>query len=264
MVVENFISYMGIMSRGIHIYANWKMHKICSSAKHFVEHFMPLVDTEEPGIGLAVPYTQIQIVSETVGDAKISVGAQNVSEYSSGAYTGEISTQMLFDVGATFTLVGHSERRHIFHESDEEINAKLRHAKDDAMRVVLCVGETEEQRKEGKTEEAIDRQLKSALNISSPYGLIIAYEPVWAIGTGEVATPEIANAAHKLIRDFLTERFSADEADSIPIIYGGSVKPENTKSLIDMPEIDGFLVGGASLAPKPFAEIVNIARNNGT
>jgi triosephosphate isomerase (TIM) len=252
------------MSRGIHIFGNWKMNKTRPSARDYFLRFKGLVDCDQPGVAFAVPFTEISVANDCLKETSFTAGAQTVSQHQCGAYTGEISTQMLFDVGAKFTLIGHSERRHVFKEGDDEIFAKVKRAQDDALHLVLCIGETETEREEGHMEEVLERQLTKALALSTIIGIKIAYEPVWAIGTGKVATPEIANEAHAFIRKFIAGKFGEQAAEMTPILYGGSVKPENTKSLIDMPDIDGFLVGGASLAPEPFAEIVNIARKNGS
>ncbi|MDN3507296.1 MAG: triose-phosphate isomerase [Simkaniaceae bacterium] len=247
--------------RGIHLIGNWKMHKTREEAENFFAQLRSIIDCEQAGVGFAVPYTAIHASFASVLGTKIAIGAQSVSEHVSGAFTGEISTAMIHDVGASFVLVGHSERRHVFGETDEVINRKLKRAQGDGLAVVLCVGETLEQRENGKIRETIQKQLEMGLAGEVDRDVIIAYEPVWAIGTGEVATPAVANEIHWFCREVLNERFGPGSGDQTPILYGGSVSPDNIEDLIKMPEIDGCLIGGASLAAEKFGKIVNIARS---
>jgi len=224
------------MTRVKYIIGNWKMHKTREDAKAFLESLS--IEGCQARVGLAVPYTAISAISG------IMVGAQNVSEYTHGAYTGEISAEMLVELGATFTLIGHSERRTIYGESDEVCRQKLERAKEAGLLPIFCVGESEREREEGKTDEVVKRQLDGV----SPEGIVVAYEPVWAIGTGKTATPEIAETVHETIRSFLG-------SSDVSILYGGSVKPDNVAELMAQPNIDGALVGGASLDPETFSKL---------
>ena len=247
--------------RGLHLIGNWKMHKTRDEAEKFFAELRGSIDCDDAGVGFAVPYTAIHASFASVLGTKIAIGSQSVSEHVSGAFTGEVSTAMLQDVGASFTLVGHSERRHVFGETDETVNRKLRRAQGDGMAAVLCVGETLEERERGEIRETIRRQLEMGLAGEVDRDIIVAYEPVWAIGTGEVATPAVANEVHWFCREVLSERFGPGVGDQIPILYGGSVSPDNVEDLMKMPEVDGALVGGASLDAEKFGKIVNIARS---
>ena len=236
------------------IAANWKMHKTASEAKAFIDAFIPLVEGLEAYI--AAPFTSLYNV---VGSKGLKIGAQNMSEHREGAFTGEISVSMLKELGVQFVVLGHSERRHVFGETDAMIAAKVALAIEEGMPIILCVGEKIEERKGGLMKEVLKRQLSTALqNITIPdgYELVIAYEPVWAIGTGEAATPEMADEAHLYCREVLSDLIGKNRAQSTTILYGGSVKPQNAKELIEKEQINGFLVGGASLEPQSFATIV--------
>lgn len=241
------------------VIGNWKMYKTEEETVKFIEELVPLVADIEIPIYLAVPFTSISAAAKATSKANIVIGAQNMNDASEGAFTGEISAKMLKNAGADFVLLGHSERRQIFKETDNFINHKVIRAIKDDLQPVLCVGETIQEREEGKTEEILKKQLTIGLNgvlKEDAEELIIAYEPVWAIGTGKTATPQIAEKAHAFIRKFLDNFFGKREALEIPILYGGSVKPENIADLIKEEDINGALVGGASLNAQTFYQII--------
>jgi len=210
------------------------------------------------------PFTALESVGKVLKETEIGLGAQNVFWEEKGAYTGEISPLMLLDVGCKYVILGHSERRGYFNESDEEINKKLKAALKNGLSPLVCVGESLEMRKKGKAKEVVENQLRGSLNGISAQDIeriVIAYEPVWAIGTGETATPEQAQDMHYFIREILRELFGERAAQVIRIQYGGSVKPENIKDLMDKEDIDGALVGGASLKADSFAQIIKYGEN---
>jgi triosephosphate isomerase len=212
---------------------------------------------------LAVPFTAITDSVRATEKTSLLIGAQNMHEAKEGAFTGEISSQMLKEAGAQFVLLGHSERRQIFKESNEIIHRKVRRAFEDQIQPVLCIGETLEQREKKQTVSVLFEQLEIALALCTEKEighLIVAYEPVWAIGTGRTATPEIAQQVHAACREWFKKKWGKENAEIMPLLYGGSVKPENTQSLLEQPDIDGVLVGGASLDPSTFAKIVNFRK----
>jgi len=236
---------MIIMKKTI-IAANWKMNKTKDEAVSFIKKFKSLIrDIKDKEIIICPSFTALCIVSKEIKDSNIKLGAQNLYCEKEGAFTGEISPLMLKDLHCEYVIIGHSERRHIFNEPDELINKKLKTAIANNIIPIFCVGETLEQRKTGKTKDIIRRQIEKGLKGINGK-LLIAYEPVWAIGTGLNATPEQAEEVHSLIKKF----------KETPILYGGSVNPDNINDLIKMPNIDGVLVGGASLDPVKFARIV--------
>jgi len=238
---------------------NWKMYKTIAEATQFVDTLAPLIAGCQARVYLAVPFTAIQA---TVGkvkelEAQIVVGAQNMNDASEGAFTGEIAAKMLKEVGAHFVILGHSERRKIFQETSAFINKKLKRALQEGLEPILCIGETLEERESGKTESVLEEQLKESLEgVTALEKVIIAYEPVWAIGTGVVATPEDAEKAHVFCRKVLGEIAAPEVASQMVIQYGGSVKGENAAQLMAQPNIDGLLVGGASLSPESFSEVI--------
>ena len=241
------------------IAANWKMYKSISQAVQFIQELPPLVTSNEAAIYIAVPFTALSAASHASEKTSIMVGAQNMNEHIEGAFTGEISGSMLIDAGARFVIIGHSERRHLFHESDEVINLKLKRALEVGLQPLLCVGETLAQREAEQTEQVLLAQLQDCLlGISDDQAknIIIAYEPVWAIGTGKTASPETAQNTHLFIRKILVNLYPAS-GKQLSILYGGSVKPETAQSLLAQPAIDGLLVGGASLDVQAFSQIVN-------
>jgi len=243
---------------------NWKMNMTSSEVAPYLEIFRQETDKIN-GVDIAIipPFTALEKASEILGGTqKIRLGAQNMSPEAKGAYTGEISATMLRDLFVRYVLVGHSERRRIFGETDELVRRKAMMALASELRPILCVGETLEERKAGKEQAVLETQLQGALAGLSPEQLeeiIIAYEPVWAIGTGLTATPAQAQEAHQFIRNFLAKTAGPEIAAKIRILYGGSVTADNARELLSEPDIDGALVGGASLDPRSFAEIVAAA-----
>jgi triosephosphate isomerase len=248
--------------RKVILAGNWKMHEL-------IEDGIALAKCTEQGVKdlpidviVFPPFTAIHPVFNVLGsDSKVRVGAQNMHYEEKGAFTGEISPLMLKDAGAEYVILGHSERRNIFGENDELINKKVKSALSHGLKIVLCVGEKLEERENGKTEEVIKNELVSDLKGVAKEDLeniIIAYEPIWAIGTGVSAKPEQAEEVHKYIRSLLDEMFGAGSGSNMTVLYGGSVKPKNIESLAKMPDIDGGLVGGASLKCEDFVEIGRI------
>lgn len=233
-----------------------------SEAANFIKSFLPMVDDIHGACDIVIvpPYVSIPVVSEALNsNTAVRLGAQNVSQYNNGAYTGEISTVMLKELFVGYVVLGHSERRQYFGETDEIINLKLKKALADNLKPLFCIGETLEERDGGKLEEVLERQVDKGmdgLTNEEAITTVIAYEPVWAIGTGRTATSEQAQEAHAFVRSVLAKKFGQEVADKIRIQYGGSVKPENTAELMAQPDIDGALVGGASLDPSSFAKIV--------
>ncbi len=254
------------MARKYLMAGNWKMHKTVNEALAFVEAFKPLVaEEQEREILLAPPFTALDALSKALQGTNITLGAQNCHWEDEGAFTGEISPKMLADLGVVYVILGHSERRHIFGETDEVIRRKVEAARRHGLRPILCVGETLDERVAGDTMVVLERQLRQGLkgfSVGDLEGLVVAYEPVWAIGTGKTATPEIAQEAHAFCRKILADMFGQDFADAVRILYGGSVKPENVVGLMAQTDIDGALVGGASLSPEVFAKIVRFGRTS--
>jgi triosephosphate isomerase (TIM) len=242
------------------IAANWKMHKTVAEAAAFVDALLPRIAATRHDVVLCPPYPALGEVVERSRGSAVRVAAQNMHEEASGAFTGEVSAPMLVEVGVDAVVLGHSERRRCFNESDEALARKLPAALAAALEPILCVGESEEARDAGQTEGVLERQLQADLAAVEPGDLarvVVAYEPIWAIGTGRTATPEQAQEACAFIRDVLRER--GGEADAVRILYGGSVKPANAAELLSQPDIDGALVGGASLDPDEFAAIIEAA-----
>ncbi|HDH04800.1 MAG TPA: triose-phosphate isomerase [Nitrospirae bacterium] len=238
-----------------YIAANWKMHKTIEETEEFINAFLPMVrDITDVDILVAPPFTSLAAASRLLKSSNVILGAQNVYYEEKGAYTGEVSPGMLLSAGCSCVIIGHSERRQYFSETDEIVNKKIKTAMNNNLEVILCIGESLDEREENRTFEILDTQLAGSLRDLSLEGITIAYEPVWAIGTGKTATKEQANEAHTYIREWL--RKNKDGADSVRIQYGGSVKPDNIESLMSEPEVDGALVGGASLKPDSFAGIV--------
>ncbi len=242
------------------IAANWKMYKTPEQAREFVAQFMPLVREHiRDEIVLCPSFVCLPAVAEALKETLLGTGAQNMSWEKEGAFTGEVSATMLRAVGCSHVILGHSERRQLFGETDDIVNRKLRAALAAGLQPIVCVGELLAEREAGQTEAVLQRQCGSAFrNISSAEAdpLIVAYEPVWAIGTGKTATPETAAEAHALVRAEVAKFLGDAVAQGLRILYGGSVKPENATALMSRTEIDGALVGGASLDPKSFAAIV--------
>ena len=248
------------MSRKALIAANWKMFKTPAEAKAFVDAFLPLVAGHtRDEIALFPSPVLLPTVIEAAKGSNVAVGAQNIHFAEEGAYTGETSIAQLKAVGGTCTLIGHSERRQYFAETDEIVNKKLLAALKNEILPIVCVGEVLEEREAGKTADVLKKQVTGAFAGVTPEmakPIVIAYEPVWAIGTGKTATPEVAADAHKIIRAEVAKLLGPEIANNMRILYGGSVKPENATALIGQEEIDGALVGGASLKPDSFEKIV--------
>jgi triosephosphate isomerase len=242
------------------IAANWKMYKNPAQTEEFFRAFLPLVfEHDRDEIVVCPPYVDLHTAIESAKGSQISIGAQDVYWKDEGAFTGEISSPMLVAIGCTHVVVGHSERRQYFGETDDTVNLKLKAALEHGLTPIACVGEVLEEREAGLTEDVLRRQCVRAFNALSAKKaakLVIAYEPVWAIGTGKTATPQMASDAHMLIRGEAAKAFGDEFAAQLRILYGGSVKPENATALMSEEEIDGALVGGASLDPKSFAAIV--------
>ena len=248
------------MSRKKLIAANWKMYKIPAEAKAFVDAFLPLVAGHtRDEIALFPSPVLLPTVTAACNASDVAVGAQNIHFAEEGAYTGETSVRQLIAVGGTHTLIGHSERRQYFAETDEIVNKKLHTALKHGILPVVCVGEVLAEREAGETESVLKTQVTGAFVGITPEAaapIVIAYEPVWAIGTGKTATPEMAADAHKMIRAEVAKLLGHAIAAKMRILYGGSVKPDNATALMSQEEIDGALVGGASLNPDSFAAIV--------
>jgi triosephosphate isomerase len=238
--------------------ANWKMHKTVAESLAFASALGPLTNVRGVDVAVAPPFTALAALQNVLAGTPIALAAQNAHFEKSGAFTGEISVGMLAELGVRYVILGHSERRQLFGETDEGIAKKLRAVQGAGMRPILCVGELLAEREAGRTFDVLARQLTGALAGADPakaVELVVAYEPVWAIGTGRTATPELAQEAHAFIRARLADRFRGD-AGQIRIQYGGSVKPDNAAELLAQPDIDGALVGGASLDPESFSAII--------
>ncbi|MCU1220309.1 MAG: triosephosphate isomerase [Candidatus Angelobacter sp.] len=242
------------------IAGNWKMYKTPEQAQAFVSAFLPQVAGHtRDEIVLCPPFVSIPAVVEATRNSNVAVGGQDMFWEKEGAYTGAVSGQMLHAAGCSHVIIGHSERRQYFGETDDTVNRKLRAALVMGLKPIVCVGEVLQEREAGVTEDILRRQCSIAFREISAGGartIIVAYEPVWAIGTGKTATPEMAAEAHRVIRAQAAEAFGDDVAAKMRVLYGGSVKPENASALMSQPEIDGALVGGASLDHKSFAAIV--------
>ena len=242
------------------IAGNWKMNMLPGETINFIEQIAPMVKKSENEIILCVPFTDIFYAWHSLEGSNIKLGAQNMHWEESGAYTGEVSGQMLKSVGVEYVIIGHSERRAYFAETDETVNKKIKAAFANDLKPILCVGESLDQREAGKTEEIITNQTEKALEGLTNEQIkntIIAYEPIWAIGTGKTATAEDANNSIKAIRNKIESLYGKDVAQEVIIQYGGSVKSSTAKELFETSDIDGALVGGASLKPDEFAKIVN-------
>ena len=236
--------------------ANWKMNKTLSETSDFIEKFAPEVKgAVGVDIVLAPPFTSLGWAAEKLKGANIYLAAQDVFYEEKGAYTGEVSPLMLVDIGCSYVIIGHSERRQYFHETDETVNRKIKAAKKAGLGIIFCIGESLEEREAGKTLDVLEREIKNGLDGVTPEKLVVAYEPIWAIGTGKTATPQQAQEVHAYIREKLAGLYG-NRADELCILYGGSVTPDNVDSLMACLDVDGALVGGASLKPDSFARIV--------
>jgi triosephosphate isomerase len=242
------------------IAGNWKMYKTADEALNFVREFLPLVrDAEGVEIVLAPPFPSLSVVADLTRGTGVGVASQNVHFAGEGAYTGEVSARMVREAGAAYAIVGHSERRQYFAETDEIVNRKVRAVLAAGLVPILCLGETLAEREAGRTIEVVERQIRAGLAevpASAAEGVLVAYEPVWAIGTGKTATPEQAQEVHAFLRGTLNRMWKEAAGNAVRILYGGSVKPENIAELMAQKDIDGALVGGASLSARSFAGIV--------
>ncbi|MDZ4860688.1 MAG: triose-phosphate isomerase [Candidatus Hydrogenedentes bacterium] len=251
------------MSRRPLVAGNWKLNHLIGASIETASSVKGLL-TAPSALDIVVcpVFTALQSVAETLQGSPIEVGGQNCYVKESGAFTGEVSPQMLLDAGCAWVIIGHSERRHIFGETDTLLNEKLKFARSAGLKVMFCIGETLEEREAGKMNDVLSRQVSKGLEGIDPGqfdGIAIAYEPVWAIGTGVTATPQQAQDAHAFVRGLLNSQLGGTIADTVRIQYGGSVKPDNAAELMRNPDVDGFLVGGAALKADSFAAIVNAA-----
>jgi triosephosphate isomerase (TIM) len=240
---------------------NWKMYKTASDTRAYFQKFLPLIqNVQDREVLICPPFPNLEAaVNETRGSV-VKIGAQNLYWGKEGAVTGEVSGPMIHNIGCTHVIIAHSERREYFNESEQDVVRKTKAALESQLTPIICVGERLAERESGQTERVLTEQFRDGIAALAPEEfakIVIAYEPVWAIGTGKVATPDIAEAAHKCIRGQVRQYFGDGLADAVRILYGGSVKPDNVKSLMAREEIDGALVGGASLDPAAFAAIVN-------
>jgi triosephosphate isomerase len=244
------------------IAGNWKMNKTPAEAKVLVEGIKPLVKDAKCGVVVCVPYVDLSTVLEATNGTNIGVGAENCHWENSGAFTGEISAPMLTSMGVQYVIIGHSERRTYFGETDKTVNKRIRAALDAGLNVILCVGESLEQREQGITKELVAMQTKIALGgvtKEEMKKIIIAYEPIWAIGTGKTATAQQANEVCAAIRSTVASLYGKGTANALTVQYGGSMNPKNAAELLAQPDVDGGLIGGASLRPADFAAIVKAA-----
>lgn len=242
------------------IAGNWKMNKTISDAREMVSSLLQMIDSNEAEVVLAPPFTALGAVNDIIRGTKVKLGAQNVFWEESGAYTGEISPRMLVDIGCSYVIIGHSERREYFGETNTSVNKKIVASLKNGLSPILCVGEKIEEREKGKTFDVLEDELGEGLKGLTPEQiskLVIAYEPIWAIGTGKTAKPEEANESHLFIRGWLKDSSGTESSKNIRIIYGGSVTPDNIDGLMAQKDIDGALVGGASLKVEGFARIIN-------
>ena len=253
---------MNKQKRNAVIAGNWKMNKIPSETAALIEEMKPLVKDADCKVILCVPFVDIEAAVKASNGSNIKIGAQNCHFEKSGAFTGEVSAPMLKEIGAEYVIIGHSERRQYFGETDETVNKRLKAALSEGLNVILCVGETLTEREQGITSEIVSKQTKIALSdvrAEQMKNIIIAYEPVWAIGTGKTATSDQAEEVCKIIRDTVSSLYDYDVAESLTIQYGGSMKPDNADELLSKVDVDGGLIGGASLKANDFSLIVKAA-----
>ncbi len=240
------------------IAGNWKMNKTAAEAVALINELKPMVAKAKPEVVVCVPYTDLWAVAEAIKGSKIKLGAENVAWADSGAFTGEISADMLKEIGVEYVIIGHSERRQYFGETDESVNARLKQALNKGLKPIVCVGETLDEREKNKTKKVLKKQVLDGFkDVTDFTDIVIAYEPVWAIGTGKTATAEDANKTIGYIRSLVKKTWGAEVAKSLRIQYGGSMKPGNAKELMAERHIDGGLIGGAALKASDFAAIVN-------
>lgn len=250
------------MTRRPYISGNWKMHKSVAEAGAYVADLLPRLNSlDGVEVGLCVPFTSLATAVEAARDSHVKIAAQTMHQADEGAFTGEVSAPMLVELGVDAVVLGHSERRELFGETDRALQEKVPAAMAAGLQPILCVGETEDEREAGETERKLRHQVREGLEKVPEERLaevVVAYEPIWAIGTGKVATPEQAQEAIAFVRALVGDR-SAEAADVVRVLYGGSVKPDNAAEILAQPDVDGALVGGASLDPAGFAEIVKAA-----
>lgn len=246
------------MNKHAIVAGNWKMYKTPTEGQNFVENFVNLMlNIEDMEVIFCPPFSALFNIDVVLKETPYKLGAQNCHWAKEGAFTGEVSVSMLESCGVDYVIVGHSERRHVFNETNEWINKKVKAVLNGGLKPILCIGETLDQRKSNETKDVLFYQLKEGLNgVEKLDDVVVAYEPVWAIGTGETATFEQVSEAHKWVRDILSELYSQDIANDTSILYGGSVKPENAGELFEIKDVNGFLIGGASLKIDPFKEII--------
>jgi len=242
--------------------ANWKMNKVTSETREFIERFLPEVkEVSDVDIVLAPPFTSLTTASDILKSSpRITLAAQDIFYEEKGAYTGEISPLMLTDAGCRHVIIGHSERRQYFKETDEIVNKKIKAAQKGGLSVIFCLGESLEEREAGRTFDILEREMNQGIVGTNIENIVVAYEPIWAIGTGKTATPEQVQEVHAFIRENLRKKYS-NKSDDIRIIYGGSVTPENIDSLMACADVDGALVGGASLKVESFVRIVKFTKS---
>lgn len=245
------------------IAGNWKMNKTCTETREFFEKLLPLVKGLDRNVIVGVPFTSLQVATEMTKGSIVKIAAQNMNPAESGAYTGEVSPLMLNDLNVEYVILGHSERRTYYNESDEFINEKIKSALKHNISPILCIGENLEQREKGITTEVVREQLikdLKDLTKEEMVKVIIAYEPIWAIGTGKTATPSMAQEVHGFIRNLLEDLYSKEVAEEVTIQYGGSMKPTNVVELLAEKDIDGGLIGGASLDPESFIKLIEAGK----
>jgi triosephosphate isomerase len=251
------------MARNMVIAGNWKMFKTNSEALQLAEGIKSATsDIKNTKVVICPPATALTVVNGVVEGSVVSLGSQNIFWEKEGAFTGELSPGMVKSTGATYAIIGHSERRQYFGETDETVNKKIKATLENGLNPIVCVGESLEERESNITDKVVSKQISGALeglDAASAAKLIIAYEPIWAIGTGKTATPEQAQEVHKMIRDLIRDLYNDEVADGMVIQYGGSVKPENAQILLGQEDVDGALVGGACLKAESFSEIIHIA-----
>lgn len=244
----------------IKIVGNWKMHKTIAETQDFIKHLLPSLKTVSCDVLLAPPFTALHAAYKAAQGSNLQIGGQNMSSEDFGPYTGEISGKMLQEAGASFVILGHSERRLLFQEKNEDIYKKLKKALHLGLTPILCVGEMQEEREKGLTAKILQKQLEECLQDIPPFEIIVAYEPIWAIGTGKVATPDMANQAHQMCSEFLTKKWGLKSAKKVCLLYGGSVTAESAPDLLKKPYVHGVLVGGASLDVNKFIAILKGAQ----
>ncbi len=251
------------MKRNKVIAGNWKMYKTNSEAIQLANQIrIKTTDIKRTQMILCPPFTVLSVVSDVIKESPISLGAQNMYWEKEGAFTGEISAGMIKSAGANYVILGHSERRQYYGETDETVNKKVKYALDNGLKTIVCVGESLEQRESNITKKVVQKQIRGAfadLTVEDLSHIIVAYEPIWAIGTGKTASPEQAQEVHYEIRMLISEMYGEQAAGKIVIQYGGSVKPENAETLLSQPDIDGALVGGACLVAESFSSIIHTA-----